>query len=74
MLNPMDPGYYGSDELRRFGFRSVGENVRISKDCTVIGPENIVLGDEIRIDSATCIVATTGVLTLGGQNHIGGIL
>lgn len=72
MIGPLDPGYYGSEELRTFGFKAVGNNVRISRDCTVIGPQNIALGDNIRIDSGTAIVATGGTLTMAGFNHVGG--
>jgi galactoside O-acetyltransferase len=72
MNNPLDPGYYCSEELRSFGFKAVGENVRISRNCVVIGPQNISLGDNIRIDSGTTIIATGGRLTLSGFNHIGG--
>ena len=72
MNNPLDPGYYCSKELRSFGFKAVGENVRISRNCVVIGPQNISLGDNIRIDSGTTIIATGGRLTLAGLNHIGG--
>ncbi len=71
-MNPLDPGYYTSEELRTFGFKAVGENVRISRDCTVIGPERIVFGDNVRIDSGTALVATGGTLTFEGLNHIGG--
>ena len=70
--NPFDPGYYDSDELRGFGFGAVGSNVRISRDCMIIGLAQIFLGDDIRIDSGATLIATTGRLRLAGQNHIGG--
>jgi galactoside O-acetyltransferase len=72
MGSPLNPGYYGSEELRGFGFKAVGRNVRVARDCVVIGQQNISLGDDIRIDSGTTIVATTGALTMEGLNHIGG--
>lgn len=72
MHNPLQPGYYGSQELRDFGFQAVGENVLLSRDCTVIGAQNIVLGDNVRIDSGTAIIASGGTFTLEGWNHIGG--
>jgi acetyltransferase-like isoleucine patch superfamily enzyme len=71
-FNPFDPGYYRGDELRAFGFGAVGENVAISKDCTIIRPEQIFLGDNIRIDSRVTIVASGGRLRMAGQNHVGG--
>jgi galactoside O-acetyltransferase len=70
--NPLDPGYYGSEELRTFGFRAVGDNVRVSRDCVMIGPESIIFGNDVRIDSGTTIVATGGVAHFKGRIHIGG--
>lgn len=72
MNNPFDPGFYCSEELRTFGFGSVGEDVRIAKNCTIVGPENIVLGDHCRIDAFTGIFATSGQFRLGKRVHIGG--
>lgn len=72
MRNPFDPGYYCSEELRGFGFKAVGENVRIARNCTIIGPENIEVGDHVRIDGYTSIIATTGKLRIGNRIHIGG--
>lgn len=70
-MNPLDPGYYGSDELRSFGFKSVGENVRIARNCVVISPENIEIGNNVRVDAFTSIIAT-GPLKIGSYIHIGG--
>ncbi|RYF13078.1 MAG: acyltransferase, partial [Oxalobacteraceae bacterium] len=64
--------YYESEELRSFGFARVGENVRIAKNCVVIGAGNIGLGDDVRVDAFTTIVATTGKLRFEGRNHVGG--
>ncbi len=71
-FNPFDPGYYDSDDLLRFGFGAVGKNVRVSKDCMIVGLSRIFLGDDIRIDSGVSVIATTGCLRLAGMNHIGG--
>jgi galactoside O-acetyltransferase len=71
-FNPFDPGYYCSEELRTFGFASVGDDVLVSKDCTIIGLSNIHLGASCRIDSNACLIATRGKLILAGRNHIGG--
>lgn len=71
MFNPFDPGFFCSEELRELGFAEVGENVRISRDCTIIGLHNICIGDDVRIDSKTAIIAT-GECRLGSFIHIGG--
>jgi galactoside O-acetyltransferase len=72
MQNPFDPGYYASEELRSFGFGEVGENVQIARNCTIIGLPNISIGDNVRIDGNTSLVAPNGYLKLGSYIHIGG--
>lgn len=69
---PLDPGYWNSDDLRAFGFKSVGENCRIATNCSVHGVENMTLGDNVRIDGFCTIVAVRGSVTLGSYIHIGG--
>lgn len=71
MENPFNPGYFGSAELRSFGFRAVGENVVIAKNCTIIGVENISLGNHVRIDGYSTLVAGGGWLRLGSYIHLG---
>jgi galactoside O-acetyltransferase len=70
--NPFNQGYFESDELRKFGFKSVGDNVKIAKNSTIIGLNNISLGSNIRIDGNVVIAAYSGSLTLGSYIHIGG--
>jgi galactoside O-acetyltransferase len=68
--NPLDPGYYVSEQLRAFGFKAVGENVRISRAANMVGPQNIEIGDNVRIDAFTCVVANRGRVKLGSHIHI----
>jgi acetyltransferase-like isoleucine patch superfamily enzyme len=68
--NPFDAGYYAEGELRGFGFGSVGENVRIAKNATIIGLNNISIGSHVRIDSHVTIVAGAGDLIVGSYIHI----
>ena len=68
--NPFDPGYYGSEDLRRFGFGEVGDDVRVARNCVIIGLQNIFLADHVRIDSGTRIVAAAGHVRLGRYVHI----
>jgi acetyltransferase-like isoleucine patch superfamily enzyme len=72
LSNPFDQGYFETLELQQFGFKSVGGNVRVAKNATIIGLNNIELGDNIRIDGNVVISAHTGSLTLGSYIHIGG--
>lgn len=69
-MNPFDPGYYTSDELRQFGFARIGEDCVVARNCTIVGLENIVLGDHVRIDGYTTLVAAKGVLRIGSHVHL----
>lgn len=69
-MNPFDPGYYRSDELRAFGFARVGEGSAVARNVTIIGLENIALGDQVRIDGYTTIIATGGTIRIGSSVHI----
>ena len=69
MSNPFDPGYYATPELRAMGFARVGENVRVAKNCTIIGLEKISLGGHVRIDGY-CTLVGTGEITIGSYVHI----
>jgi acetyltransferase-like isoleucine patch superfamily enzyme len=71
MNNPFDQGFYDSSQLRFFGFKGIGNNVKIAKNCTIVGLENIEIGDNVRIDSNTCIFALDGYLNVGSYIHIG---
>ena len=61
--NPFDTGFYREDELRQFGFKRIGINVQIAKTCTVVGLENIAIGDNVRIDGY-CTLVAAGTVTL----------
>jgi galactoside O-acetyltransferase len=69
---PFAPAYYGEDDLRRFGFRSVGHDVRIAKNCTIIGIPNISFGSYVRIDGHTVITAVSNSVEIGSYIHVGG--
>lgn len=70
MVNPFDQGYYLSEELNEMGFKSIGENVRIAKNCTIIGLGSIEIGSNVRIDGNTTIVANDEPVTIGNYVHI----
>ena len=69
---PFDPGYYDEYQLRDFGFAQVGDNVRIARNCTIVGVERICLGNNVRIDGYTTIMATgIGPVDIGSFIHVG---
>jgi acetyltransferase-like isoleucine patch superfamily enzyme len=64
-------GYYNENDLKQYGFKSIGKNVLIDKNCTIIGKENISIGDNVRIDGFTTITCiNNGYLKIKGNNHI----
>lgn len=71
MSNPFDHGYYSAEELRSLNFARVGENSYIAKNCTIIGLENVTIGDNVRIDGFTSIIVPRGELKIGSHVHIG---
>ena len=70
--SPFNRGYYTSEQLRKMQFKYVGENVQIAKNSTIIGLENISLGDNIRIDGNVTLACACGYLKIGSYVHIGG--
>ena len=70
--NPFNPGYYSSSELQGMGFKYVGQDVQIAKNCTILGLENISIGDNVRIDGGCTLACATGDLIIGSYIHIGG--
>ena len=51
-------------------FKQVGNNVLISKDARIFSPENVSIGDNVRIDAFTTIHAGGGYLKIGSFVHI----
>lgn len=71
MTTPFNPGYMSSDELRELGFKSVGENVNIARNCTIIGYERIRIASNVRIDGpSTILVGAKSELIIGSFVHI----
>lgn len=73
MNNPFNPGYWEEADLVTFGFAQVGKHVRVAKNCTIIGLQNISLGDNVRIDGGTVLAASSGYIRIGSYVHIGGM-
>lgn len=69
----LDPGYFTEVELASLNFRSLGTNVKVGKNSTFIGVENISLGSNIRIDGNVTFAAAAGEIQIGNYVHIGGM-
>lgn len=59
--------FYLRDELEKMGFCSLGQNIMLSRKASVYGAENIVIGNNVRIDDF-CILS--GNIKLGNYIHI----
>lgn len=59
--------FYSPDELSGLGFKSIGDNVLISRFARFYGIENMVIGNHVRIDDF-CILS--GTIKLGSYIHI----
>ena len=59
--------FYSDNELKEIGFKSYGSNVKISRYARFYSPQNIAIGDNVRIDDF-CILS--GSITLGSHIHI----
>jgi len=63
----MNNSFYSADELSCLGFKMVGKNVMISKKASFYSPENIIVGNNVRIDDF-CILS--GKISIGSFVHI----
>ena len=59
--------YYTQEQLLQLGFKSLGENVKISDKASVYDCDNIEIGDNSRIDDF-CVVS--GNIKIGNNVHI----
>ena len=66
----LGPDFYSEAELMAVGFRSLGRNVRIGRFAAIYFPENISLGDNVRIDNFSVLVASGEPVVLGKYVHI----
>ena len=58
--------------MEQEGFKSMGKNVLISKNCTIIGVQNISIGNNVQIDGYSTLIANkNGYIHLGSFIHIG---
>lgn len=59
--------YYSADELKAMGFKSLGENIKISTKASIYNRELIEIGDNSRIDDF-CVIS--GRIVIGAFCHI----
>lgn len=59
--------FYSERELLEIGFKSIGKNVKLSRKASIYSPDEISIGDNVRIDDF-CILS--GSITIGSNIHI----
>jgi len=67
----MKTSFYEKDELRQLGLHSYGENVLISRLCSIYGAENISIGSNVRIDDFCVITSGPQKTIIGNYVHLG---
>ena len=63
-------GFYTDEELSFLGFRSIGRNVKIKRNVGIFFTENVSIGDNVRIDDFTIIVASREQVILESNVNI----
>jgi len=59
--------FYSKNELKKLGFKSMGENVLISRKASIYGTENISIANNVRVDD---FVILSGKIEIGNYTHI----
>jgi len=62
--------FYSKNELAGMGFKSVGDNVSVSRRASIYNAGNISLGSHVRIDDF-CVLSGGKQITIGNYVHIG---
>jgi len=65
----MNNTFYTPSELPELGLKCYGSNIQISRRASIYSPENIEIGDNVRIDDF-CILSGGGGIKLGSFIHI----
>lgn len=66
-INKSTTSFYTEEELSKIGLKSYGKDVKISRFVRIYSPEQITIGDNVRIDDF-CILS--GNIVLGSNIHI----
>lgn len=59
--------FYTREELEKLGFKKLGDEVLISKNASIYGASNMIIGNHVRIDDF-CILS--GNITIANYVHI----
>lgn len=62
--------FYNEQELQTIGFKSYGQNVKISRYSRIYNPESIVIGNNVRIDDFCLLSAGNNPFIIEDNIHI----
>jgi len=62
--------FYNREELSQIGFKSVGDNVQVSRFASFYGVSRISIGNNVRIDDFCVLSTGTGGIQIGDFVHI----
>ncbi len=62
--------FYSEEELSTLGFKSIGQNVLISRKTSFYGTSRISIGNNVRIDDFCVLSAGKGGIEIGNYIHI----
>ena len=71
-LKKMNHKILTKKKLSKINFGKIGKKIFISTNVTIIGANNIYLGNNVRIDDYSIISAKNGKIIIGSNVHIGG--
>lgn len=63
-------GYYTDTELTQLGLGACGQDVLLSRRASLYGPEDIRIGNHVRIDDF-CLLSGRGGINIGDYVHLG---
>lgn len=62
--------FYSLEELKNLGLKSYGSNVLISRFCRIYNPQNICIGNNVRIDDFCILSSGTEAFIIENNIHI----
>jgi galactoside O-acetyltransferase len=66
----MGAHYYSEEELEKFSFKKIGNNVKIKKNVVISNTENLSIGDNVRIDDFSVIINSQEECFIGSYVHL----
>ncbi|MCE5230690.1 acyltransferase [bacterium] len=62
--------FLSREQLERMGFKSLGEDVKVSDKASIYNAANISIGDHSRVDDFSILSAGTGGISIGRYCHV----